>query len=217
MKDIVAHRGNAAEFRENSIAAIQSAIALGCRFVEFDIQISSDRVPVLMHDGAWFRLKGKDRDSVDISAYGLTSLGFAKLEDVSALLRDHPEVTAFVEIKAEAIDRFGHEEAVRMVAELVDPAQAVIISFDLKACEIARRLGFRIGAVISDISRETQDRCGLLKPEFTFTDHTLIGGAVPWRGTTWVAYEVESTSAAEAVRAKGVTLIETMQVRRFAA
>lgn len=217
MKNIVAHRGNAAEFRENTLEAIASAIELGCQFVEFDVQISRDRVPVLMHDGRFFRQMGKDRESIDISASALVSYGHPTLESAAALLAQHHHVTAFVEIKSEAIETQGAEDAVRLVAELLDPARSIIISFDLEACRIARRLGFRIGAVVDDFSYPTQSACCELQPEYTFCDRRLIGRRVPWNGTTWVAYEVESPQMAQALRGRGVNLMETMQIRRFAA
>jgi len=215
VRDIVAHRGNAAEFPENTLESIASAISLGCRFVEFDVQISTDRVPVLMHDGRYFRLTGKDRDSVDTSASGLVSYGHPTLESAATLLAAAPSVTAFVEIKAEAIELHGAEDAVRLVAELLDPSQAVVISFDLNACHIARRLGFRIGAVIADRSAQTKMACISLQPEFTFCDVQLIGRCVPWTGTRWVAYEVESPEMAASLRSRGVELLETMSVRKL--
>ena len=42
---IIAHRGNAAEFPENTLEALQSAVDLGVRHVELDVQLSADRVP----------------------------------------------------------------------------------------------------------------------------------------------------------------------------
>ena len=41
---LVAHRGNARDFPENTLPALQSAIDLGVRFLEFDIQLSAGTV-----------------------------------------------------------------------------------------------------------------------------------------------------------------------------
>lgn len=56
----VGHRGsgnsfnkavkNCAEVRENTIASLKSAAQHGADFVEFDVQLSKDRVPVVYHD-----------------------------------------------------------------------------------------------------------------------------------------------------------------------
>jgi len=47
---IVAHRGASKRAPENTLAAIAKAAELGARAVEFDVTVSADGVPVLMHD-----------------------------------------------------------------------------------------------------------------------------------------------------------------------
>ncbi len=47
---LIAHRGNAAEFPENTLPAFESALELGVRNIEFDVQLTSDKVPVVIHD-----------------------------------------------------------------------------------------------------------------------------------------------------------------------
>jgi len=47
---IVAHRGASERAPENTLAAIAKAAELGARAVEFDVTVSADGVPVLMHD-----------------------------------------------------------------------------------------------------------------------------------------------------------------------
>jgi glycerophosphoryl diester phosphodiesterase len=47
---ICAHRGNSSEAPENTLAAIESAIAVGADAVEIDAQLSSDAHLVVMHD-----------------------------------------------------------------------------------------------------------------------------------------------------------------------
>lgn len=56
----VGHRGsgnsfhsqvtNCAEVRENTIASLKTAAQHGADFVEFDVQLSKDRVPIVYHD-----------------------------------------------------------------------------------------------------------------------------------------------------------------------
>ncbi len=50
LPEIIAHRGNAIEFPENTLQALESAVALGVRHVEFDVQLTADHVPVVFHD-----------------------------------------------------------------------------------------------------------------------------------------------------------------------
>jgi glycerophosphoryl diester phosphodiesterase len=47
---IVAHRGGGSLAPENTLAAIQCGLDYGFRAVEFDVMLSKDGIPVLMHD-----------------------------------------------------------------------------------------------------------------------------------------------------------------------
>lgn len=47
---IIGHRGAAGHAPENTLAALRKASALGVRCVEFDVHLSADGVPVLLHD-----------------------------------------------------------------------------------------------------------------------------------------------------------------------
>lgn len=47
---LIAHRGGGALAPENTLAALRKAAELGCRGVEFDVMLSGDGTPVLIHD-----------------------------------------------------------------------------------------------------------------------------------------------------------------------
>ncbi len=47
---VIGHRGNRAHAPENTVVSLQEAVALGADAVEFDVQISSDGVLLVMHD-----------------------------------------------------------------------------------------------------------------------------------------------------------------------
>src|SRR6266581_9430542 len=47
---VVAHRGGGALAPENTLAAIRKAAAMGFGGVEFDVMLSADKVPLLIHD-----------------------------------------------------------------------------------------------------------------------------------------------------------------------
>ena len=49
---VVAHRGASSTSPENTLASFDEAIRLGAQIVEFDVRLSSDGVPVVMHDPA---------------------------------------------------------------------------------------------------------------------------------------------------------------------
>ena len=64
MKSIVVegHRGYAAKFPENTLISYEAAIDLGVDCFEFDVWLSKDKVPVLMHDQNTKRTCGVDRN-----------------------------------------------------------------------------------------------------------------------------------------------------------
>lgn len=47
---IIGHRGAAGLAPENTLVSMRTAAALGARWVEFDVHLSADSVPVLLHD-----------------------------------------------------------------------------------------------------------------------------------------------------------------------
>lgn len=61
------HRGACALYPENTLLSFQKAMEMGVDAVEFDIWLTSDKVPVLMHDGNAFRTCGVDRDLRDMT------------------------------------------------------------------------------------------------------------------------------------------------------
>ena len=52
---IIAHRGGGTLAPENTIAGLRCGLEHGYRAVEFDVMLSADGIPVLMHDPAFGR------------------------------------------------------------------------------------------------------------------------------------------------------------------
>ncbi len=69
MKHIIVegHRGWAAKYPENTLISFEAAIRLGVDAFEFDVWLTSDKVPVLMHDGNALRTCGVDRHVRDMT------------------------------------------------------------------------------------------------------------------------------------------------------
>lgn len=65
---IIGHRGASAVAPENSIAAFEAAIAAGADGIEFDVRLSRDGVPVIIHDDTLQRTHGLRGRVVDSSA-----------------------------------------------------------------------------------------------------------------------------------------------------
>jgi glycerophosphoryl diester phosphodiesterase len=64
----VAHRGDPYRVRENTLDSLRSALRRGADAVEFDVRLTRDGVPVLLHDDTLKRLWGQDRPLASLSA-----------------------------------------------------------------------------------------------------------------------------------------------------
>ncbi len=235
MIDLIAHRGWAARYPENTLLAFCAAVEAGARYVELDVHLSSDRVPVVFHDETLERTTGTSGAISDLPLSKLRTLdaGHAArfgnrfagtristlAETVTALDR-WPASTIFVEIKRASIERFGLDDTVDRVIDALGAAlrRCVIISFDRPAIEAARRCGVSppsIGWVLDRYDQPTQLAAAALEPDFIFCDvQKLPPGerplwAGPWR---WAIYEVTDPAVARALAKRGASLIETMAI-----
>jgi len=69
----VAHRGDPARCRENTLAGLGSAADCGADWVEVDVKVTADGEPVLLHDSTLKRLWGLDRHIGSMSLAELTT------------------------------------------------------------------------------------------------------------------------------------------------
>jgi glycerophosphoryl diester phosphodiesterase len=231
--EVIAHRGNAREFPENTLAALRSAIEIGARFVQFDVQLTADAVPVLLHDDNLRRTGGRSDSVFDLQAMDLSFMEVMErerfdnrfddicvptLERAIELLASYPHVKAFVEIKRESLRFFGYELVLRNVLERLQPLrqQCIVISYDLNAIHRARRdSGIPIGWLLERYDLNSQLKFEALVPGYLFCDrHKFPPGASrlrrgPWH---WAAYEIDSAEQAIALASRGVEFAVTMAV-----
>lgn len=231
----MAHRGNAVEFPENTLPAFSSALDLGVRFIELDVQLSKDGVPVVIHDHLLARTTGLPGSVFDHEGAELCRMEAGEpqrfgdryrgvrlplLRDALALLKGHPEITLFIELKRASLRHFGHDHVVSQVLAVIKSwrAQCVLISFDLVAIHRARLLAQApIGWVLEDYSDHSRLKSEALQPQFLFCDHAKLPAAGrlwlgPWR---WVIYEVKALPLALALAGRGADYVETMAVREL--
>jgi glycerophosphoryl diester phosphodiesterase len=231
---LIAHRGNAGEFPENSIASLRSAIELGLDFVEFDVQLSSDAVPVVINDASLTRTAGRPESVFDLTAQELQSIEAAErtrfedrfsdiripsLEQMTELLAAHSDVTAFVELKRASLKQFGAATVVSKVMDTLRPVrdQCVLISVDLPAMQACRRAGaIAVGWVLDEYDEHSRLKYEALRPDYLFCDQRMLPSNQSrlWRGPWhWAVYEVEQVADALALAERGVAFIQTMAVR----
>jgi glycerophosphoryl diester phosphodiesterase len=234
LPEIIAHRGNAAEFPENTLQGLESAVSLGLRYVEFDVQLTADLVPVLMHDAVLARVGGRPDCVHDLTWSALAELPVGEVQRLGhAHAFTYPPslaqavdtiagwdgVTAFVEVKRSSLRRFGREAVLKRIVQVLQPVidRCVLISFDLPSVKILRLMtGARIGWVLPQYDAEAQQQAAELAPQFLFANlERLPAEPEPlWPGPwDWAVYEVRDLKTAKACHARGAKFVETMTVR----
>ncbi|MFL5674718.1 MAG: glycerophosphodiester phosphodiesterase [Chloroflexota bacterium] len=132
----LAHRGDWRAAPENSIAALTAALAVpACDGLEFDVRMSSDRVPVLSHDATLERVQGRPERIDGMTAAALGRLGVPTLRDALSAAGRRPFLD--VELKGDP-----GAAVVEVLAAGRGPAleNAVVSSFDRAALERVARL-----------------------------------------------------------------------------
>ncbi len=233
MGEWVAHRGQSADFPENTLQSIAQAIACGASAVEFDVQMTADHVPVVCHDislertaGEAINIAGTHYDALlnysvaEAERLGgkFTDVRLPALREMVTLLQQSPQVTAFVELKDESIAVFGIEPFVKSVVEALAPiaAQCVLIADSLDALLPGRKLfGFPIGWIVHG----WDDDDHLLAKEHG-VDYLVISiehclhrshdfAADPWE---WMVYETNDMKTAAALFAQGIGYVESNDI-----
>jgi glycerophosphoryl diester phosphodiesterase len=236
LPDLIAQRGNVAEYPENTLPALRSALELGARHVEFDVQLSADRQPVLLNDSNLQRVAGVNRNALDMTWRELAQvtvseperfqnqhadIAIPSLSQAAMLLATRPAVTAFVEIKRASLRAFGAEIVVRKICEVLKPivSQCVLVSADFTAIHHVRRLSsFRIGWMLTEYSSLSALKSEALVPDYLLCDQQLLTQTQSqlWRGPwRWVISNVTSLDVATEVASRGARLVATTAFPRL--
>ncbi|MGQ0429746.1 MAG: glycerophosphodiester phosphodiesterase family protein [Gammaproteobacteria bacterium] len=233
--EIVAHRGDAEHFPENTLPALEAALRLGLRHVEFDVQLSADSVPYVIHDASLERttrgvgdirlMRSGQLDGLDAgepARFGSRHAGtrLPRLAAVPEMLRRFPGALAFVEVKRASLAHHGHSHCIaRILAALAGVEdRCIVISFDAEACRVARAAGgMPVGWVLDGTPQARLAVLEDLRPEYAFCDLQLLpGDAPPPQGPwTWAVYEVTDAAMALSLSARGIALVESMAPARL--
>lgn len=99
---IVAHRGNSAEAPENTLTAFKQAIDIGADVIELDVHLSSDDIPVVVHDDRLYHAAEtviiKDHSMTKLKTYSIE--GYETIPTLQEVLElDFKNTQLFIEIK----------------------------------------------------------------------------------------------------------------------
>ncbi len=229
---IVGHRGWPQRYPENSLPGLLAAAEAGAKFVELDVQISADGVPMVFHDATLTRVTGKkgyiwdfrERELKQISCHEPRRLGdtyrptpIVSLAQVCAALAPH-DLGVFIEIKEESFAKIDRVDFLARVIAAAKPlgARAIIISFDKDVLALAKAQ-LSIGWVLRKYRAPYRRQAIALGPDYLICDvKKLPRGQALWSGPwRWFVYDVVDPTLADYWAGKGVDYIETWDVGAF--
>lgn len=230
---LIAHRGYARLYPENTLPALEAALQEWAWGVEFDVQVTRDLVPVVIHDPDLDRVTGRGgrvmdmalKDLVSFSAHEPERFGdrfkdvkIPTLEETVMLFEKWPEAVPCVEIKRESMMAHGHGRVVKAVMRELAPVldRSVVLSFDWEGARLAREEGARkIGWVIKTWNEESRLKAEELSPDFLICNYEKLPlppaglWAGPWN---WAFYEVVDPPLAMDLARRGADFIITMDI-----
>jgi glycerophosphoryl diester phosphodiesterase len=188
-----AHRGASAVAPENSAEAFEAAIAAGADFIETDLRLSRDGVPVAFHDQDLKRLCGDERAIADL--------------DMAELLDLHPGIVRM----AEALDLIGERASILLDTKLYERAALARCIELLTPRMRAGRIAFGVRSIAAfDIVHELLPDCPMLGLFADIGDYPELAA----RGGQWARlWEKDATpDNIDRLRAAGLkTVIMTGQ------
>ena len=233
---IMAHRGFRERYPENTLLALRKAVEAGADGVEFDVQMTADHVPVILHDADLERTTGRKGLVFDLASDQVLATSaheperFAerfqgemipRLRDANALLESAPDVLAFIEIKTESLERCDIPAFVECVLDETAPMgdRRIILCDDGRVLQQARSMAeIPVGWVIRRHDTAELERAHTLAPDYLFCrDIRLPPGSAPletgsWK---WAVYEVNDPDAVPTLVKRGVSWVETASVARI--
>ena len=203
--------------------------------MELDLQLTRDLKPMLHHDVSLQRMAGVDLDIRETKAKKVKSLSasyperfgeefvdnrFTSFKKFCKWLKNNPDVTIFVELKQESIDRFGLpvfvDEVHKRILQTDVETQCVLISFNHEVVEYSRKISpMRTGWVLPAWSDNNKLLLQQLKPDFLFCDKDYLPSQDEdiWRGSwQWAIYNLDDVASATAMANRGMPFLETNEI-----
>ena len=130
--EMIAHRGAGVLNTENTVAALETAIARGCYASEIDVQRTLDGEYIVLHDTTFARVCGLRRKPSEMTLEEIKQLRVGGVDEVATLAEmldaARGRIHLYIELKGESIDLRMAEDLYRMVAEREMLPQCAFIS-----------------------------------------------------------------------------------------
>jgi glycerophosphoryl diester phosphodiesterase len=234
--EIIGHRGFSAAAPENTVAAIDAALAAGAHAVEWDVRVLACGTPIVFHDDtldrttdgsgpvderSWDEVRGLDAGSWFGSSFAgepVPTLRDAVHATRAGTGRIYPEIKAYRHVA-------DLERIAEVVIEAGMSARTTWISMDWTALERLRELdgAVRIGYIVEHperfadaLERATGDERALLDPDcrILLREPSLAAAAIE-RGIELAVWTVNEPRDAGTLAAMGVTRFTTDEVTRL--
>jgi glycerophosphoryl diester phosphodiesterase len=237
MKDrLIGHRGEPETWPENSLAGFEAVLAAAARYIETDVQLTADGIPILSHDPSLLRVTGQNIiiPETEYETVRAVPAGYqerfgskyrhfriARLDEFVALLQQWPLARAFVELKHASLKAHGQPRVLETVMNTIRPveSQCILISFDYDALVYTREhYGIPTGWVVPEWSDSNHVRASELGPAYLFCNHKRLpaDAASLWQGPwQWAIYTVNNAGEAKAYLEWGIQLVETNIIRQL--
>jgi glycerophosphoryl diester phosphodiesterase len=228
---LVAHRGYSEHWPENTLPALEAAVAAGARWVEVDVQLCADGVPVLLHDADLERVAGQAASVFGLTTDALKAIPVGEparfgqrfatvrvptLAEFAGWLADQGEVRALVELKPESIEHFGRIAVVDACLRAMAPARDrwSPISDDYEALALAADAGAQpLGWIVRGFDEAVEAKARALPARWLICNHKrLPPGPLPRGPWDWIPYEVSDVALARSLVARGARWLETNAV-----
>lgn len=223
---IIGHRGAKGLKPENTIVSIREAVALGVDIVEFDVHITKDKVPILIHDRSLLRTHHKF--SVVSKSYykdllALTSTGEKRITSLEEVLDEFFGVVMLnIEIKRLRAAKVVMELLIKKyVKKKKDWNNIIVSSFKPSALFVVRKycksvtislLSYQNPFLFIAVTRPLQlDAVGFYH---LYVDSLALKIAQKFGLFTYV-HTVNSIAMAKSLEARGVDAIVTNYPDRF--
>jgi len=233
---LIGHRGEPDNWPENSLAGFEAVLAAGAGYIETDVQLTADGIPILSHDHSLLRVTGQDvcitassyADIKNIPAGDEEHFGnkyhdyrLARLDQFVGLLQQWPAARAFIEFKDASLIAHGHARVIDTVMDIIRPVaeQCIMISFSQEALLYLRsHYQTPVGWVLPEWNDSNRSRAETLAPEYLFCNRKRLPPATealwtgPWQ---WAVYTVNDANEVQTFLQRGIQLIETNVIRHM--
>ncbi len=230
---LVAHRGFAKAYPENSLLAITSAFELGAGFVEIDIQCLNDGTVVIYHDDNMQRVSNVDKNIMTLNKEQVLQYNASEtsrfgdkfvnnkitlLAELVAVLQKYKNGQLLVELKDESLSQFGISTVVDNVYKDLKSvwSQIIIISYNIDSLRYSRdKYHCDVAWVLTTWDDASHNIANAFEPNMIITNYKKINFDTDglWQGPwQWVTYEITDADHAIALYDKGIDLIESTDV-----